>query len=374
MAEYGKRCDKCNKLFQVGEFFITFDDKESFCKPCVRDKLKCDGCFQSPEINSMEDVPRLARRGEKCPKCGKTLFGGEPCFCDMNDLNKCLKCGKFVQGGVEECIECASRNDNLRKCDVCKTRKATIFPLNPNDKSAFCEECNQKRPRGPKGNQEKREQIKIIFEKILERCPEEAFKPLGEQNGKKNWCVYTPIWVKRITKEEARELKELCQGANPKFYGGGIPYELDKIIGGKESEDKENNQYTCERFNYFCIDGDYGNSVKKGNKKEGLKREVLFWREYAKELEKKLANQNNLTPEEKQQANYLKKLQQNTLNSAENAYSSKYGKLTEDNPNDNKGKGMSGGVIALLVVGGIVIMGGIIFLLTRGRKKIRKQL
>jgi len=113
------------------------------------DKVRCEGCFQTPEIGEInkpgEDIPELnnwvsnlkkvadsngekqlcpkcyeARRGEKCPKCGKTLFGGEPCFCDMEDLNKCLKCGKFVQGGVEECIECASRDDSSKKCQICQ--------------------------------------------------------------------------------------------------------------------------------------------------------------------------------------------------------------------------------------------------------------
>jgi hypothetical protein len=59
-----------------------------------------------------------------------------------------------------------------------------------------------------------------------------------------------------------------------------------------------------------------------------------------RELEARLNNPSNLTPEERQQSNYLRNLQQNTLNSAENSYSSKYGKLTEDSPNNsNKDKG-----------------------------------
>jgi hypothetical protein len=37
-------------------------------------------------------------------------------------------------------------------------------------------------------------------------------------------------------------------------------------------------------------------------------------------MEKKLSKPSDLTPKEKLQANYLKKLQQNTLNSAESAY------------------------------------------------------
>jgi hypothetical protein len=101
--------------------------------------------------------------------------------------------------------------------------------------------------------------------------------------------------------------------------------------------------------------------------KEGLKREVLFWREYARELEARLSNQSNLTPEERQQSNYLRRLQQNTLQRAESSYRSRYGELTEDNP--NKGKGLSVGIIALLIIGGIAVVGTIIFLLTRKRNK-----
>ncbi|CAG8472252.1 2692_t:CDS:2, partial [Scutellospora calospora] len=98
--------------------------------------------------------------------------------------------------------------------------------------------------------------------------------------------------------------------------------------------------------------------IKK--KQEGLRREVLFWREYARSLEQRLSNQNNLTPQERQQSNYLRNLQRNTLNSAESNYKNKYGSLVEDKPkgSDNKDKGMSGGVIALMVIGGIILTNG----------------
>ncbi|CAG8639989.1 888_t:CDS:10 [Ambispora leptoticha] len=66
---------------------------------------------------------------------------------------------------------------------------------------------------------------------------------------------------------------------------------------------------------------------------EGLKREVLFWREYARSLEQRLNNQ-NLTPQERQQADYLRNLQQNTLRNAESAYQSRYGTLSEDDYQD----------------------------------------
>ncbi|MCE8163139.1 MAG: hypothetical protein I3273_03150 [Candidatus Moeniiplasma glomeromycotorum] len=139
MTEYGKRCYKCNKLFRVDEWFVTANDNKSFCKPCILDKVRCGGCFETPKIGEIkkgEDIPELnewvknlkkvadgsgekqlcpkcykERQGEKCPKCGKTLFGSEPCFCDMNDLDKCLKCGKFFRGGTEECLDCAGNRD-----------------------------------------------------------------------------------------------------------------------------------------------------------------------------------------------------------------------------------------------------------------------
>jgi hypothetical protein len=88
-----------------------------------------------------------------------------------------------------------------------------------------------------------------------------------------------------------------------------------------------------------------------------------------RELEQRLSNQSNLTPEERLQSSYLRNLQQNTLQNAENTYRNRYGSLTENNPNDNKGKGMSGGVIALLVIGGVVLVGGMVFLLLKNKKK-----
>jgi len=102
--------------------------------------------------------------------------------------------------------------------------------------------------------------------------------------------------------------------------------------------------------------------------KEGLKREVLYWREYAKSLEQRLNNQ-NLTPQERQQSNYLRNLQQNTLRNVESNYQSRYGALSEDD--SDKGKGINVGMIALMVIGGLVLVGGIIFLLTRNKKKTK---
>jgi len=67
----------------------------------------------------------------------------------------------------------------------------------------------------------------------------------------------------------------------------------------------------------------------------------------------------------------LQNLQQNTLRNAENTYQSRYGSLNEDG--SDKGKGLSGGVIALLIIGGIALIGGFIFLLTKENKKRPKR-
>ncbi|MCE8163138.1 MAG: hypothetical protein I3273_03155 [Candidatus Moeniiplasma glomeromycotorum] len=99
--------------------------------------------------------------------------------------------------------------------------------------------------------------------------------------------------------------------------------------------------------------------------KEGLRNEVLFLREMVRELEARLNNQTNLTPEERQQGNYLQNLQQNTLRNAESSYQSRYGTLNEDG--SDKGKGMSRGMIFLLIIGGFI------FLLTKENKKRPKH-
>ena len=99
---------------------------------------------------------------------------------------------------------------------------------------------------------------------------------------------------------------------------------------------------------------------------QGLRNEVLLLREMVRELEQRLRNSSNLTPEERLQSNYLKNLQQNTLQNAENSYKDKYGELKEDSSNNpNKGKEMDKGVIALLIITGIAIVGVVFYFLIR---------
>jgi hypothetical protein len=101
------------------------------------------------------------------------------------------------------------------------------------------------------------------------------------------------------------------------------------------------------------------------------------------ESKKKTPNQQhpNEIPHQARQINYLLKLHQNTRKKSEQAYQTKYGKAELDaliSPNsDNKGdkgKGMSGGTIALIVVGGVVLVGVVVYLLKRskGGKKTLK--
>jgi hypothetical protein len=104
--------------------------------------------------------------------------------------------------------------------------------------------------------------------------------------------------------------------------------------------------------------------------KEGLRNEVLFLRETVRELEARLNNQSNLTPDERQQSDYLRNLQQNTLRNAERNYTDRYGALSEDG--SDKGKGLSGGVIFLIIIGVVAVVGRIIFLLTRNKNNKKR--
>lgn len=103
---------------------------------------------------------------------------------------------------------------------------------------------------------------------------------------------------------------------------------------------------------------------------EGLRNEVLLLRETNRELESRLANQNNLTPEERLQSNYLLNLQQNTLKSAETAYQNKYGNLTETNPKPQGGK-----ILLSIIIGAFILLpiGMIMFLIIKNRK-IKKSI
>jgi hypothetical protein len=96
--------------------------------------------------------------------------------------------------------------------------------------------------------------------------------------------------------------------------------------------------------------------------------------------EKKSSSQRhpNEVPHQQRQINYLLRLHQNSRQKSEQTYQNKYGKaeldaLISSNSNEPNEKGMSGGTVALLVTGGLVLVGGLVYLLMRskrGKKKV----
>ena len=84
---------------------------------------------------------------------------------------------------------------------------------------------------------------------------------------------------------------------------------------------------------------------------EGLRREVLYWRESVRELQRQLEESKkkpkdqqhpNEVPHQQRQISYLLRLHQNTQQKAEKSYKDKYGELKEGGSNNekNKSKGM----------------------------------
>src|SRR5438132_305223 len=66
---------------------------------------------------------------------------------NMNEANKCLKCGRFVQGGVEECLDCIAR-ENQVQCVKCKGHFLNNGQTGAGgSKDNFvCNQCNWKQP------------------------------------------------------------------------------------------------------------------------------------------------------------------------------------------------------------------------------------
>ncbi|CAI2194626.1 16132_t:CDS:2, partial [Funneliformis geosporum] len=92
---------------------------------------------------------------------------------------------------------------------------------------------------------------------------------------------------------------------------------------------------------------DISTNLGQDQNQEGYRRQCLFMRECAKESERQLEeskkkpkNQQhpNEIPHQERQISYLLNLHRNAQRRAEQAYQSRYGELTEDDPNKDKGK------------------------------------
>jgi hypothetical protein len=104
--------------------------------------------------------------------------------------------------------------------------------------------------------------------------------------------------------------------------------------------------------------------------REGLRQEVLYWREYTRQLEQRLASNPPTTVEERQQSNYLLRLQRNTLQSVEQSYQGHYGDLIESDK--NKPINLTPWIIGGAAVLGIAITWLLGYLLGKSNSKDKK--
>jgi len=256
-------------------------EREKFCLKCRKSSIdnqwvdfcgeKCANLWLNENL-TFETILGTFGENKNNDEVGKTLSRCKNCRQKISEWK-----GEIDDKLIQHVVEC-KKNKEVATCKKCGK-----YPIE-NDyevlcicgwKTSGCNNCQYKVDKQLQEHQDncqrtkKKQQIEIIFEKVLARCPEEAFKPLAEENGKKQWCVYTPIWVKRITKEEAEELKNLCQGADPKKdfrytywvsqdnkkydFEKTLPQfiqELDKIIEqGEESDNKSNNNPQSPHLN-----------------------------------------------------------------------------------------------------------------------------
>jgi hypothetical protein len=342
------------------------------------------------------------------------------------DTKNCERCQKqqfaitFNVGGWKKWEVCQACYEELQHCSKCKKNKATHLIEENKEKKQVCEDCagDKNKPIDiPKPNPgkdepdipDKKEPPKDDKDKPIDKGKEPSKddkKPnpneLCERCGascivhktKTSYTIKRRRYVKHrtdFTRESSQwfglncgciekykqENQQTCSQCKTREFpdmskGWLLDYEIKKAFCKPEChvayrELKWEEAQRLTQIEMFPPEPEV--ETNPGQKidweKEGLKKEVLFWRTYAKELERKLNNQ-NLTPQERLQSSYLRNLQQNTLRNAENAYQSRYGTLTEDG-SDN-GKGLSAGIIFLIIIGIAVLVGGLIFLLTRNKK------
>jgi hypothetical protein len=48
------KCSKCQRIFRVGEKHITENTGKKFCLLCILNEVRCDGCFEAPNISPDE--------------------------------------------------------------------------------------------------------------------------------------------------------------------------------------------------------------------------------------------------------------------------------------------------------------------------------
>ncbi|CAI2193296.1 15902_t:CDS:2 [Funneliformis geosporum] len=230
----------------------------------------------------------------------------------------------------------------VKKCADCQQKKNNLVSIKENNKTIkICLECKQKREGGKGEN--KCEKCKKSTQEELLKVENLRTKQCSEKlpGNKKD---------KPTDKDRKPKSDELCERCG-----------VSCIVH------KDKTSYTIKRRRYIKHKVDFTREIKlafcsplchvtyrelKWEEAQRLTRVEMMPPELDVETKQRLNNQ-NLTPQERQQSDYLRNLQQNTLQNAENNYQSRYGALNEDG--SDKGKGMGGGMIALIAIGILAI-------------------
>ena len=294
--------------------------------------------------------------------------------------------GYFGDGYCSD--ECKSRNEEKQEqqrpfCIKCKKNK--ICRQHPE----LCSQCLEKSD--------------DLNEYPCERCQVSTYNKEKNSYIRRRITHYYTDFTKKVwyfgmncpcAEQFKKENQQSCSHCNKTEWpdmkkGWMLDYEIKKAFCSPDCHVKHRNLSWEQASNLTQIempspelDIPSNNNSNFNWEQEGLRREILYWRESIRELQrqleeskKKSLNQRhpNEIPHQARQISYLLRLHQNTQQKAENAYKNKYGELKEDSSN-NKNKGLSGGVIALIivgVVGGIALMGWLIYSLTKNKKKIK---
>lgn len=389
------KCEKCSKNPQSGK---VGKNGWNFCAECLK----------HPTAKGDED---FNKDSVKCLECRKILvwacLNGDGLCCpwgynekykweweDKTAVQRWKKIKEKIPPsngyfGDEYCSdECQSKNEAKQEeqrpfCIRCKKNK--ICRQNPE----LCSQCLEK----PYDNNED-----APNEYPCERCQTSTYNKEKNSYIRRRITHYYTDFTKKVwyfgmncpcAEQFKKEHEQSCSHCNKTEWpdmkkGWMLDYEIKKAFCSPDCHVKYRNLSweqadQLNQIEMFSpeLDVPSNNNSNFNWEQEGLRREVLYWRESVRELKRQLEESKKKSPSQRhpneiphqaRQISYLLRLHQNTQQKAENAYKSKFGELKEDGSN-NENKGMSGGMIALLVVGGITLVGVIIFLLTRIKKK-----
>ena len=314
LAEKDTTCYKCRKNQRSGQ---KGTKDWNFCAECLKEttnsKKCCSECQKVVRWGNEQGQNFLGWEDEEWKHNEKRL-GEEGKYCnwvclrdasqrDHNDENLCIKCKKNKIGTDTQnlCLECFKKDKPTHDPNKIPNRKPKL--------GECCENCGASSIVHQTKTSYTWKRIRYTIHKTdftrSYTCWFGFNCPCAENHRKNNQQT-----CPQCKKHEFPDMSK----------GWMLDYEIKMAfcspkchVDYRELKWEEAEKLTKIEMFPPALDIEVKPSSSVDWEKEGLKKEVLFLRELVKEMEKKLSKPSNLTPEEKLQSNYLKKLQQKVI-------------------------------------------------------------